>query len=139
MGEAKARKMQATLLALRMWPKGAIALTLPKLVRGGEQAVHALVVEVVADKYGFHGLAEADAAVKARIVDLVLATPLDTPKHGSTQFSAVLQAEALAISNDTAGESPLRRWWGVGAFLISLMKSGSTSRYVTYIATKGKA
>jgi hypothetical protein len=90
-------------------------------------------------KINFHGLAAVDAATKAEIVRLTLATPLAEARHGSTQLSAALEAEARQISQGpSARRSRLQRWWSIGTFMLAMArraratKGGST--YVIYEA-----
>lgn len=134
---ASAKKLQAVMLALRMWPAGARAMTVPRLLRGGEDGVRTFAAQVAEDRFDVHGLAAIGTATRARIVELVLTTPLPTPQHGTTAFGAALLAEAKQVADDTAGESSLRRWWSICVFAVGMMRRKVTgATHVTFAARK---
>merc|ERR1712146_344591 len=62
-------------------------------------------------------------ATKAKIVELVLTTPLPEAVHGSTQLSEALVKEAQAVSEGpNMQHSRLRQWWAMGAFAVKMMR-----------------
>lgn len=139
-----------------VWPGPAIDWMLTSLSKG-EDGVREVATQMAEDKMNFHGLQDATAAQKARIVSLILETPVKTPVEllasqgdsadGEVSLSVALQAQAKQVAKARPQVSKVRRLYDTVCFYYHIMrmarmqkkkKGGGSpdSRYVIFTAAK---
>ena len=135
-----ARRVQTHVLGMRAWPSAIHALILDNIQKG-EAGAKAFVASCVDDRLNRQNLRDAPAGVRARVLELVLSLPLEKEMHGTSDFLAVLRAEADQISQGRPLK-PFHRAWQEkfeGLRLItkySQAAKAGTMEYVVYAARK---
>jgi hypothetical protein len=136
--QEKAEMLRTVLMNLGTWPDFGIDWALAHTAKG-ETGIKELVTEVVNDRMGYHGLRDAPAAIKARIVSIIL----DTPLPSGERFATALCEVAKTVEATRTREPLLKRWYKKANLMYAMAtaarnKKGSNDFYVAYSAHRSR-